>query len=205
MKKVDYKKELKHLYGPSSKKFVIVEVPPMNYLMVDGKGDPNTSESYQQAIEALYGLSFTVKFDVKKKGLGPDYTVMPLEGLWWMEGRHDFDADDKDNWSWTSMIMQPDHVSAEHVASATYQLGEKKNPPAMDKIQFESYHEGPSVQILHIGPYDEEGPIITQMHKFIDENGYQLHMKHHEIYLSDPRRSKPEKLKTVLRQPVTKP
>lgn len=126
MKKVDYKKELKHLYGPSSKKFVIVEVPPMNYLMVDGKGDPNTSESYQQAIEALYGLSFTVKFDVKKKGLGPDYTVMPLEGLWWMEGRHDFDADDKDNWSWTSMIMQPDHVSAEHVASATYQLGKRK-------------------------------------------------------------------------------
>ena len=202
MGKIDYKKKLKHLYNPSSKKIVIVEVPPMNYLMVDGKGGP-AAESYQQAIEALYGLSFTVKFDVKK-GVGPDYTVMPLEGLWWAKDMTAFSSDRKDEWQWKMMIMQPDHVTAKHVNAATKQLREKKNPLALDKIRFESYHEGPSVQILHIGPYDDEGSIIAQMHKFIDENGYQLHMKHHEIYLSDPRRSKPEKLKTVLRQPITK-
>ena len=102
------------------------------------------------------------------------------------------------------MIMQPDYVTAKHVNAATKQLREKKNRLALGKIRFESYHEGLSVQILHIGPYDDEGPTVAQMHKFIDENGYQLHMKHHEIYLSDPRRSKPEKLKTVLRQPITK-
>jgi hypothetical protein len=202
MKKVDYKKELKHLYGSSSKKVVIVEVPSMNYFMVDGEGGP-AAESYQQAIEALYGLSFTVKLNVKK-GVGPDYTVMPLEGLWWAKDITAFSADRKDEWQWKMMIMQPDHVTAKHVNAATKQLREKKNPLALDKIRFESYHEGPSVQILHIGPYDDEGPTIAQMHKFIDENGYQLHMKHHEIYLSDPRRSKPEKLKTVLRQPITK-
>ena len=202
MKKIDYKKKLKHLYGPSSKKIVIVEVPPMNYFMGDGEGGP-AAESYQQAIEALYGLSFTVKFDVKK-GVGLDYTVMPLEGLWWAKDITAFSADRKDEWLWKMMIMQPDYVTAKHVNAATKQLREKKNPLALDKIRFESYHEGPSVQILHIGPYDDEGPTIAQMHKFIDENGYQLHMKHHEIYLSDPRRSKPEKLKTVLRQPITK-
>ena len=202
MKKIDYKKKLKHLYGPSSKKIVIVEVPPMNYFMVDGEGGP-AAESYQQAIEALYGLSFTVKLDVKK-GVGPDYTIMPLEGLWWAKDITAFSADRKDEWQWKMMIMQPDHVTAKHVNAATKQLREKKNPLALDKIRFESYHEGLSVQILHIGPYDDEGPTIAQMHKFIDENGYQLHMKHHEIYLSDPRRSKPEKLKTVLRQPITK-
>ena len=202
MKKVDYKKKLKHLYGPSSKKVVIVEVPSMNYFMVDGEDGP-AAESYQQAIEALYGLSFTVKFDVKK-GVGLDYTVMPLEGLWWAKDITAFSADRKDEWLWKMMIMQPDYVTAKHVNAATKQLREKKNPLALDKIRFESYHEGPSVQILHIGPYDDEGPTIAQMHKFIDENGYQLHMKHHEIYLSDPRRSKPEKLKTVLRQPITK-
>ena len=202
MKKVDYKKKLKHLYGPSSKKVVIVEVPPMNYFMVDGEGGP-AAESYQQAIEALYGLSFTVKFDVKQ-GAGPNYTVMPLEGLWWAKDITAFSADRKDEWLWKMKIMQPDYVTAKHVNAATKQLREKKNPLALDKIRFESYHEGPSVQILHIGPYDDEGPTIAQMHKFIDENGYQLHMKHHEIYLSDPRRSKPEKLKTVLRQPITK-
>ena len=202
MKKVDYKKKLKDLYGPSSKKIVIVEVPPMNYFMVDGEGGP-AAESYQQAIEALYGLSFTVKFDVKK-GVGLDYTVMPLEGLWWAKDITAFSADRKDEWQWKMMIMQPDHVTAKHVNAATKQLREKKNPLALDKIRFDSYHEGFSVQILHIGPYDDEGPTIAQMHKFIDENGYQLHMKHHEIYLSDPRRSKPEKLKTVLRQPITK-
>ena len=202
MKKVDYKKELKHLYGSSSKKVVIVEVPSMNYFMVEGEGGP-AAESYQQAIEALYGLSFTVKLNVKK-GVGPDYTVMPLEGLWWAKDITAFSADRKDEWQWKMMIMQPDHVTAKHVNAATKQLREKKNPLALDKIRFESYHEGPSVQILHIGPYDDEGPTIAQMHKFIDENGYQLHMKHHEIYLSDPRRSKPEKLKTVLRQPITK-
>ena len=201
MEKIDLKKELKHLYLPSAKEVVLVEVPTMNFLMIDGKGAP-ASESYQQSIETLYSISYTIKFDLKKKGIGPDFTVMPLEGLWWMEGRDDFDLEDKDNWLWTSMIMQPDHVTAEHITAAIEQLKVKKDLPALDKMRFEAYDEGSSAQILHIGPYSEEDATIKKIHTFATEHGYKLQKKHHEIYLSDPRRTQPEKLKTVIRQPL---
>ena len=200
--KLDLKKKLKHLYSPSKKEVVLVDVPPMNFLMIDGKGDPNTSESYRQALEALYGVAYTLKFDLKKRGVGPDFTVMPLEGLWWMEGREDFDPEDKDNWSWTSMILQPDHITTEHLTTAMDQLKEKKDPPALEQMRFEMHDEGLSAQIMHIGPYAEEGPTIEKLHRFVEEQGYKFHKKHHEIYLGDPRRTKPENLQTVIRHPV---
>ncbi|MFQ6608275.1 MAG: GyrI-like domain-containing protein [Fidelibacterota bacterium] len=204
MIKIDYKKELKHLYLPSAKEVSLLEVPAMNFLMIDGSGNPNTSEEFQKATEALYGVAYTLKFGLKKKGVGPDFTILPLEGLWWMEGRDDFDTEDKDNWSWTLMIMQPEHITNAQVEEAKEELKVKKNPPALSQIRFENYHEGLSVQILYIGPYSEEGSTIEMLHRYAEEKGYNLHKKHHEIYLGDPRRTKPENLKTVIRQPVIK-
>ena len=200
MKKLDLKKELKHLYSPSPKEPVLVDVPDMNFLMIDGQGDPNTSQEYKDALGALYAVSYTVKFMSKKEGT--DYTVMALEGLWWMEGMERFSLDSKGEWKWTSMMMQPDVVTKEMVERAIEEVERKKNPPALPKLRFESFHEGLSAQIMHIGPYAEEGPTIEKLHAFIEEQGHRLRDKHHEIYLSDPRRASPEKLRTVLRQPV---
>ncbi|MFQ6674426.1 MAG: GyrI-like domain-containing protein [Fidelibacterota bacterium] len=203
MPKLDLRKELKHLYQPSAKEVGLVNVPPMSFLMIDGKGDPNQSGSFQQATEVLYGVSFTVKFDLKKRGIGPEYAVLPLEGLWWTEGGRDFDMEDNANWLWTLMIMQPEHISSDHVAQAVEIYRTKKGGAGLEKIRFEQYEEGLSAQIMHVGPYSEEGPTIERIHEFVLENGYTLYKKHHEIYLSDPRRAKPEKLRTVLRHPVT--
>ncbi|MFB0516743.1 MAG: GyrI-like domain-containing protein [Candidatus Neomarinimicrobiota bacterium] len=204
MPKIDLKKELKHLYRPSARKVVLVDVPEMNFLMVDGWGDPNISQAFQDAVEALYGVSYGVKFGLKKQGLGPDYTVMALEGLWWMADGRDFDMEAKDEWQWTLMIMQPDHITQEIVDIAMGQLQEKKNPPALAKMRFEPFHEGLSAQIMHIGPYADEEPTIQKIHDFIEQQGYRPRGKHHEIYLGDPQRTNPERLKTVLRQPVEK-
>jgi hypothetical protein len=203
MAKLDLKKEFKHLYRPSAKEVVVVDVPDMKFLMIDGRGDPNTAQEYQDAIEALYAVSYTLKFKIKKGEAAVDYVVMPLEGLWWAEDMADFSTADKDAWQWTAMIVQPDFVTQELVDEVVQEVREKKNPPALSKVRFESYHEGLSVQILHIGPYSEEGPTIEKLHAFAESNGYQLRGRHHEIYLSDPRRTAPEKWKTVIRQPVT--
>ena len=202
MKKIDFKKELKHLYSPSAKEAVIVEVPKMNFLMVDGQGDPNTAQEYKDAIEALYAVSYALKF-MMKKGKEVDYVVMPLEGLWWTEDMTKFTMENKDAWKWTSMIMQPHYVIEELVQRALEQVRKKKDLPALSVMRSESVHEGLSAQIMHIGPYSAEGPTIERLHNFIREKGYELRRKHHEIYLSDPRRSKPESLKTVIRQPIT--
>jgi hypothetical protein len=204
MPKIDFKKELKHLYGPSAKRFEVVDVPPIKFLMVDGHGDPNTAQEYQDAVEALYAVSYKLKF-MSKKELGKDYVVPPLEGLWWAEDMETFTtARDKSAWDWTMMIMQPEWITPEMVEEAVKQV-EKKGLPALSKLHLETYHEGLAVQILHIGSYDDEGPTIARMHsEFIPENGYQEAGKHHEIYLSDPRKAAPGKLKTVLRQPVRK-
>jgi hypothetical protein len=203
MSKIDFKKELKHLYRPSAKKFEVVDVPPMKFLMIDGHGDPNTAQEHQKAVEALYAVSYKLKF-VSKKELGKDYVVPPLEGLWWAEDMETFTtARDKSAWDWTMMIMQPEWITQEMVEEAIKQV-EKKGLPALSKLCLETYHEGLAVQILHIGSYDDEAPTIARMHAFIDENGYEPAGKHHEIYLSDPRKVAPEKLKTVLRQPVRK-
>ncbi|MHA2349760.1 MAG: GyrI-like domain-containing protein [Candidatus Thorarchaeota archaeon] len=201
MEKVDFKKELKEFYRPSVKKPVIVDVPLMNFLMIDGRGDPNTSQEYQEALEALYSVSYTLKFMLKNAGI-VNYVVMPLEGLWWLEGEKEFDATRKDEWKWTSMIMQPPQVNGNHVAESIELSLAKRDNPALSDLRFTDYHEGLSVQIMHIGPWSEEAPTIEKIHSFIKEQGYTINGKHHEIYLSDPRRTKPEKLKTVIRQPM---
>ena len=202
MKKIDYKKELKHLYNASPKKVEMVEVPRMNFLMIDGQGDPNTSQAFQDAVEALFSLSYTLKFMIKKGKEGIDYGVMPLEGLWWADDMSQFITQNKDNWKWTVMIMQPEYVTANLVHEAIEQLKKKKGLPALPKIRFEPFSEGRTAQSTHIGPFSEEGPTIEKMHNFIRENGYQLSGKHHEIYLSDIRKAAPEKLKTIIRQPM---
>ena len=203
MPKTDFKKEWKHLYRPSAKEFVVVDVPPMNFLMIDGHGDPNTAQEYQDAVEALYGVAYKLKF-MSKKEKGMDYVVPPMEGLWWVENMEEFTTEDKSAWDWTMMIMQPEWITQEMFEEALKQVEKKKNPPALSRLRLEVYHEGLAVQIMHIGPYDAEAPTIARMHTFIDENGYEPTGKHHEIYLGDPRKVAPEKLKTVLRQPVRK-
>jgi hypothetical protein len=201
VKKMDYKKDLKPLYIPSSKEFSIVDVPQMNFLMVDGQGDPNNNPSYQEVLEALYGLAYGIKFALKKKG-EMEYVVPPLEGLWWADDMDAFTAGAKNEWQWTMMIMQPEAVTAEDVEQMRLETARKKALPALERLRFESYQEGLSAQILYFGAYADEGPTISRMHKFIAEKGYQRAGKHHEIYLGDPRRTAPEKLKTVLRQPI---
>lgn len=201
MTKTDFKKELKHLYNPSAKEVVIVDVPKVNFLMIDGAGDPNTAQEFEDAVEALYAVSYALKFMIKREKQ-IDYIVMPLEGLWWVDDMTQFSMENKDIWKWTQMIMQPEFVTIDLVEKALEQAEKKKNPPALSKIRFESLHEGLSAQIMHIGPYSAEGPTIEKLHNFIRENGYEPRGKHHEIYLSDPRKSAPEKMRTVIRQPM---
>ena len=203
MAKIDFKKELPHLYSPSKKVFSIVDVPSMSFLMLDGHGDPNTAPAYQEAIEALYGVAYGLKF-MSKKERGIDYVVPPLEGLWWMEDMAQFSLEAKDDWDWTMMVMQPEWITVEMVEQVRAEVARKKNPPALPQLRFEEYREGLAVQILYVGPYADEAPTIARMHAFIAENGYEAAGKHHEIYLGDPRKVAPEKLKTVLRQPVRK-
>lgn len=204
MIKVDFKKTLKHLYYPP-KEFTVVDVPEMQFLMLDGHGDPNTAQEYKEAIEVLYAVAYKMKF-ISKNVLEKDYTVPPLEGLWWAKDMAAFSSDrDKSQWDWTLMIMTPDWINLELFTDAVAQVRKAKNPVALDKIRLESYNEGLSVQIMHVGSYDDEGPVLAKMHsEFIPGNGYIQNGKHHEIYLSDPRRVAPEKLKTVLRQPIRK-
>jgi hypothetical protein len=203
--KLDLKKDLKHLYNPSAKTIVSVDVPPMPFLMIDGRGNPNTAKAFQEAMETLYAAAYTLKFR-SKDDPGIDYVVMPLEGLWWADDMEEFSLDDKNAWNWTVMIRQPDHITAEMVEKAVEQVRAKKNPPALDKLRFDTYHEGLAAQIMYFGPFADEGPTIARIHAWIMEHGYTYHgaKPHHEIYLSDPRRTAPEKLKTVLRQPMIK-
>jgi len=202
MEKIDYKKELEHLYKHSANKVGIVEVPQMNFLMIDGEGDPNTSRSFQDAIEVLYPLSYALKFMVKKSVSGIDYVVMPLEGLWWADDMHSFSLENKDDWQWTLMIMQPELISMDMVQDAIEQVGSKKDPRSLPLVTFESFAEGKAAQIMHIGPFSEEGPTVEKVHTFIDDSGCKRTGKHHEIYLSDIRRAAPEKLRTIIRQPM---
>jgi hypothetical protein len=197
--KVDFKKELKELYNPSAKEISVIDVPAMNFLLVDGEGAP-TSPQYGEAIEALYASAYTLKFMVKKS-IAIDYAVMPLESLWWMDDMTKFSVDRKDEWKWTAMIMQPKYVTAEDFKVAVEQVQKKKNLPALRKVRFESFKEGTAAQIMYIGPFSDEGPIIQKIHTYIQNGGHNLCGKHHEIYLNDPSKTAPEKLKTVLRQP----
>ncbi|TRZ87478.1 MAG: hypothetical protein D4R88_09340 [Methanosarcinales archaeon] len=203
MKKIDYKKELKQLYDTSAKKVEVVEVPQMNFLMIDGEGDPNTSKAFQDAVEALFSISYTLKFMIKKGKEAIDYGVMPLEGLWWADDMSQFKTQiKKDNWKWTLMIMQPKYVTANLVNEAIEEVKKKKDLTALPKIRFEAFSEGKTAQTMHIGPFSEEGPTIQKVHDFIGEMKFKLSGKHHEIYLSDIRKAAPEKWKTIIRQPM---
>jgi len=202
MKKIDYKKELKHLYKPTSKDVEIVDVLDMNFLMIDGQGDPNISQEYSDAIETLYAVSYALKFTIKKGELEIDYGVMPLEGLWWVDDMSQFSIDDKTDWKWTAMIMQPEYVTKELFLDACKQVEKKKNPVALSKIRFELFSEGQVAQTMHLGPFSEEGLTVERVHAFILENKSRPVGKHHEIYLSDIRKAAPEKWKTIIRQPI---
>lgn len=201
MPKIDLKKELKTLYSPP-KKPVIVEIPSMSYLMIDGLGDPATSKEYAESIEALFPLAYALKFMIKKRQ-GFDYGVMPLEGLWWADDMAHF-MGDRSKWQWTSMIMQPEQVTPELVGEAMEQVEKKKAPSALSKVRFKRLEEGLVAQVMHVGPFSEEGPTVAGLHAFIEANGYKMSGKHHEIYLNDIRKTAPEKMKTVIRQPVVR-
>jgi hypothetical protein len=203
MDKVDFRKSLKTLYGPTRSKGIhLVEVPPLRYLMVDGKGDPNTSEAYPAAIAALYAVAYTLKA-ASKSQLDRDYTVPPLEGLWWAKDMKAFARNDRQRWLWTMMLMVPDWIGPRMIDAAIAKAGQKKAALDLSNLRVEALEEGRAVQVLHIGSYADEAPVIADMHdRFMVENGLVPVGKHHEIYLSDPRKSAPDKLKTILRQPV---
>jgi hypothetical protein len=204
MTKVDLKKDLKHLYRPSAKAVAVVDVPRMNFLMIDGQGNPNTSGLYAAAVEALYAVAYALKFAVKKGASGLDFAVMPLEGLWWADDMRQLSVENKDAWLWTMMIMQPEFVTVELFAGSLREVEKKKGLPALSKLRFEPYDEGQAVQIMHLGAYADEGPTVARLHAFVREQGWRLSGKHHEIYLKDPRKSAPGKLETVVRQPFEK-
>ncbi len=202
MAKTALNDEVKKLYAASVKTPKFVSVPKMPYLMVDGQGDPNTSKEFQDAVQALYSLAYTIKFGRKKRGEESDYRITPLEGLWWSDDMSDFATGNKAKWKWTLMLAQPEFITKAEVTAAVKEVTAKKDVPALPKVRFEKWKEGECVQIMYVGPYAEEGPTIQKLHIFIIEQGAQLTGKHHEIYLGDPRRAAPDKLKTILRQPL---
>ena len=200
--KTDFKKDL-DAYRAPLRRFRIVEVPDLQYLMIDGYGDPNSSPLFTHAVEALYPLAYKLKF-ASRRDLGRDYVVMPLEGLWWAEDMDAFTTSrDKSRWHWTLMIMVPDWIDQDLLAAAAQQAGAKKRPARLEEVRLEILSEGRCVQTLHIGSYDDEGELLAGMHhEFIPTHGLEMVGKHHEIYLSDRRKVAPDKLRTILRQPV---
>jgi hypothetical protein len=201
MAKIDLKKELRHLYHASARGVVQLEVPELNYLMVDGDGDPNSSLLYSQAVEALFSVAYTAKFMVKRGPLAIDYSVMPLEGLWWADDLAAFAENDRSRWKWTMMIMQPPFIDNEVLSSAIQAVRIKKALPALANLRTCSFAEGKCAQVLHVGPFTAEGPTIERLHAFIGDRA-NLTGKHHEIYLSDIRRADPGRWKTIIRQPM---
>jgi hypothetical protein len=198
--KVDFKRELTGFYI-ARRSPAVVEVPELAFLMIDGHGDPNTSGEYRDAVSALFSVSYAARFALKRAGV-IDFEVMPLEGLWWASDMAAFSVDDKPAWDWTMLIMQPDEVTAGVLADAKVRAAAKVPVTALERLRLERYAEGLAAQVLHVGPYSAEGPTIASLHAFIAEQGRELVGKHHEIYLGDPRRSAPEKLKTIIRQPM---
>lgn len=199
--KIDLRKDLKDLYQASSKEVMVVEVPTLSYLMVDGEGDPNTSQAYAHAVEALFSVAYTAKFMLKKGPQGLDYGVMPLEGLWWSDDMSAFATGDKARWKWTAMILQPTFTGAALIGEAIAEVRRKKQLAGLERLRLDSLTEGRSAQVLHVGPFSEEGPTIERLHAFIAERS-ERRGKHHEIYLSDTRRADPTTWKTIIRQPM---
>jgi len=203
--KLDYKKKYKQFYGGKVGQPVFVKVPKLNYLMIDGHGDPNTSKEYLQAIQTLYPVAYKLKFMSKLEN-NKDYGVLPLEGLWWAEDMSSFGSGTKNNWLWTAMIMQPEIITRAMFDRAVEEVAAKKQSLALDKLRLEELEEGTAVQVLYVGPYADEAETIQKLHEMIEENDGSFNghkQKHHEIYLSDPRRTAPAKLKTIIRQPYT--
>ncbi len=202
--KIDFKKTMKDFYQPTPKEVVLVDVPELQFLMIDGMGSPGDSKEYQDALAVLYPIAFKTKFLSKAKG--KDYVVPPLEGLWWADDMKDFIEGDRDKWKWTMMIMQPDWITNEMFKKAIEETKQKKPELSklLPKLRLEKYKEGKAAQIMHVGPYSEEGPTVQKVHEFIQNEGGTFdghNQKHHEIYLSDPRKVNPATMKTVLRQP----
>ena len=209
MNKLDLRKQFKGLYNPSARKVEVVDVPRFQFTLINGLIEPGlgpgSSPTFQEAMGALYGAAYTLKFMSKQRKEDPiDYSVMALEGLWWVEGG-EFSFQRKDNWAYTLMVMQPDHITENMFQDALRQLRQKKgDQPAFSRLRLESFQEGLCVQIMHIGPYDAEPASIEKMDAFAHAQGYQMHGKHHEIYLGNPMRADPAKLKTILRHPVVR-
>jgi hypothetical protein len=202
VEKVDFKKELADLYGPKNKDWELIDVPAMNFLMVDGKGDPNIAQEYSDAVAALYGVAYPIKF-MSKKVLDKDYAVQPLEGLWWASDPAAFENGRKAEYRWTMMIMQPEWITEAMVSEAVAATADKKELSALSRVRFERYHEGRSLQLLHMGSYDDEAPKLKYLHyEYMPQHNLTFNGHHHEIYLSDPRKTAPARLKTILRQPV---
>ncbi len=201
MPALDLRKTYKNLYTAPEGEFRLVTVPELQFIMVDGAGDPNTAEDYTKAVEWLYGVSYALKFAAKEAG--NDFVVSSLEGLWWADDMSAFITRDKSKWSWTMMILMPDFIDAAMFEAAVKKATKPKKgePPAT--LRLDRLHEGPSLQTLHVGSYDDEGPILKRLHdEIIPGEGFAFNGKHHEIYLSDPRKTEAPKLKTILRQPV---
>ena len=200
--KVDLKREL-GTYAARAGRFDIVMVAPAQFLMIDGHGDPNTAPAYAASLATMYPVAYGLKF-LSKIDLGRDYTVMPLEALWWADDFESFTTTrDKSRWDWTLLNLIPPWLTPEHFDSVRERVARKGTAPLLDKLRLESFDEGRCVQTLHLGPYDAEGPVLDRLHHgFVPENGLRLRGKHHEIYLSDARRTAPDKLRTILRQPV---
>lgn len=200
MVKLDFRQERTDLYSPP-REFTEVVVPEFSFLMVDGRGDPNTDPRYAEAVEALYSVSYAAKF-ASKQQLDRDWVVAPLEGLWWSDDPVSFSSASKADWNWTMMIRQPDWLTAD-LMDAAFAKSAKKELPALGSVRLESFAEGRSVQILHIGPYDDEAPTVARLHdEYLPQLGLVENGQHHEVYLGDPRRTEPDRLKTILRQPV---
>jgi hypothetical protein len=200
--KLDLKRSMRCLYFPPVGQPVLVDVPDMGFLMIDGRGDPTASHTYQEAVEALFSVSYTLKFTIKRLDPEDDYTVMPLESIWWSKENGALRLEERDSWRWTAMIAQPPTVTEDLVRKASTEAALKRKLPALRKMRLKRFREGLCAQVMHVGPYDAELPTIERLHAFIAENGYPTRGKHHEIYLSDPRRCAPDRLKTVIRQPV---
>ena len=202
MASIDLKKVYREHYTARVGKPALVEVPPRPFLMIDGAGDPNTSQEYADAVSALYPLSYGLRAAIKKE-TGDGYTVMPLEGLWWADDMANFSVDDKSDWKWTMMICQPEPATADLAAMLIPEVTAKKSLVSGHRVRFDVYEEGRAAQVMHIGPYADEAPTIAMLHQFIEDQGLVRSGLHHEIYLGDPRKSDPAKLKTIIRQPVS--
>jgi hypothetical protein len=200
---MDLKRELRHLYA-ASREPALVDVPELPFLMIDGHGDPNTAPGYTDAVQALYSLAYALRFALKRGPEALDAPVMPLEGLWWTPDMADFTPEDKSAWNWTMMILVPEQVTPDLVERARAGAIAKRPLETLGRVRLERFAEGRSAQVVHVGPYSAEGPTVQQLHRFIDEHGYRLAGTHHEVYLGDPRRAAPGRLRTILRQPVTR-